>query len=134
MGNTDLLYDTGECNAVGAMTYYVNFRPNAALDPTVYHGIGIAAVAYVTGSIIKFTFQDTRGWLRLLDFSFGVQTAAAGAGIGMTLELDTTNTSIDNGVIAVAMTNAAGTRADVASDANTMVYFRFVVTREYGDT
>ena len=128
MSIEDILYREEGCNAAGARTYYISFRPNGSSAPTVYFGAGISAVAYVTGSIVTFTMTDG-GWTRLLDFSFGVQTAAGDAAIGTTLELDTTNTNLDTGVIAVATTNAAGTRADVASDSTTMCYFRVVVSK-----
>ena len=130
----DMLKDAAGCNADGARTYYVSFRPNGSSAPTVYYGQGISAVAYVTGSIIKFTFTDDRGWLRMLNFTQGIKCAAGGAGQGFHLELDTTNTDTDNGIVAVAICNGSGTRADIASDANTMAFFSFVVSKDYGDT
>lgn len=133
MSLEDTLYDEAGCNAQGARRYMLSFRPNGSSDPTVYHGLGISAIAYVSGSIIKITMTDG-GWVRILSYKWGFQSPASGPAQGFTIELDSTNTSADNGVLAFALVNASGTRADIASDANTMAYVEVVVSKEYGDS
>ena len=128
----DMLKDLAGVNADGATYLHISFRPNGSFAPTVFKGQGIVSVAYVAGSIIKFTMQDTSG-AALLNFWSGIKCAAGGQGQGFHLELDTTNTDTDNGILAVAMCNGSGTRADIASDANTMAFFTVVLSNEPGD-
>lgn len=128
----DMLKDAAGVNADGATYWHISFRPNGSSNPTVFKGQGVVSATYVTGSIVKFVMQDTSG-ATLLNFYQGIQCAAGGAGQGFHLELDKTNSDFDNGIVAVAMCNGSGTRADIASDANTMAFFTCVVSDQPGD-
>jgi len=126
-----------ETNCNEARAYYFSWAPNGSSDPDTtdsrYFGKGASACNYVTGSIIKFTLIDSN-FLRIIHFTWGVMGAAAGAQQGFTLELDSTNTDLAAGVLAFALVNASGTRADVAATAGARFYVQTVLSKDYGDT
>jgi len=127
-----------QCNSNEARVYYLSWAPNGSSAPDTtdsrYFGKGATSVAYVTGSIIKFTMADGN-FGRILHYTWGVQGAAAGAQQGFTLELNTTNTDITAAAATLAFTlvNTSGTAADVAATAGARFYVQVVLSKNYGD-
>lgn len=117
-------------NVGGATRYCFRFRPNGTSNPTVYFGNFITSITYSgTGTgIYLVNFATTHPGL--LYFNANVQSNVGGPAQGFTFETDNaqTNTNPTSGgaVVAIAGVNPSGTRATIASDANTMIFCEVV--------
>jgi hypothetical protein len=127
-----LLFDPEGINAQGSRIYVASFVPNNTGTPTSLTGYGVTSVAYAATGIFKLQLDDSN-FKCLLNASGFVQAAAGGAGDGFQLNLDATNTSLANGVIAFVLLNTSNARAALAGDANCRVYVRFELSKHYND-
>jgi hypothetical protein len=123
----DLLKQEQGSSSGSASRYIFRFRPNGTGVPDVKQIFGnfITGVTYSgTGTgIYLVQFSSNHG--SLIGFNASVQSNATGPAQGFTFEVDTAQTNLTAGtpgaVLAIAGVNASGTRATIASDANTWI-------------
>lgn len=121
----DVLAQSAGTNSGGETRYLFRFRPNGTSTPAVVIGNLITAIAYSGTGTGVYLVQFVSNHASLLSFNASVQSNVGGPAQGFTFEVDTAQTNLQAGtpgaVLAIAGVNPSGSRATIASDANTFI-------------
>lgn len=99
----------------GLVAVPFKFSPNGTgvPDATLTVGPGVTSVVYLSANMFQVNLRCN--FKQLVAASFSIYAAAAGTAQGFTIEVDTANTNVAAGIVALATVNAAGTRATIAA-------------------